>query len=231
MKVKFVNYIFVTLALLICYLPVLSQNKCNLQIGIYEFKEDGSSEQFPIRDAKILLVSTKTKKSLKINKNTDTPTFADVVDGEYQITVSKEDFKRTSSIFLTDCSLADAQNIISKIIFLWKGSSKETAKFGSLGSKGGYYNTGSDQSVNNGAVLLAKPEYPRAARAVRAAGAVNVQVTINELGYIISAQAISGHPLLRAAAVKAAKTSKFRMTMLEGIPVKVTGVIVYNFVP
>lgn len=202
-----------------------------MQIGVYEFKEDGSSEQFPIRDAKILLVNTKTKKSLKINKNTDAPTFADVVEGEYQISVSKENFKKTSSIFLTDCSLADTQNIISEIIFLWKGNSKETAKFGSLGNKGGYYNIGNDQPVNNGAVILAKPEYPKAAKAVRASGAVNVQVTINELGYVISAKAISGHPLLRAQAVKAAKNSKFRMTTLEGIPVKVVGVIVYNFVP
>lgn len=85
--------------------------------------------------------------------------------------------------------------------------------------------------VNGKATNLVKPAYPAAARAVRAAGAVNVQVTIDENGNVISASAVSGHPLLRAAAVGAARSSKFSPTMLSGQAVKVTGVIVYNFVP
>lgn len=85
--------------------------------------------------------------------------------------------------------------------------------------------------VNGKATNLVKPPYPAAARAVRASGAVNVQVTIDERGNVISASAVSGHPLLRAAAVQAAQSSKFSPTMLSGQAVKVTGVIVYNFVP
>src|SRR5215204_4782742 len=85
--------------------------------------------------------------------------------------------------------------------------------------------------VNGKATNLVKPPYPAAARAVRAAGAVNVQVTIDESGNVISASAVSGHPLLRASAVQAARSSKFSPTMLSGQAVKVTGVIVYNFVP
>lgn len=85
--------------------------------------------------------------------------------------------------------------------------------------------------VNGKAVNLVKPPYPAAARAVRAAGAVNVQVTIDEGGSVISASAVSGHPLLRAAAVQAARSSRFSPTLLSGQAVKVSGVIVYNFVP
>ena len=85
--------------------------------------------------------------------------------------------------------------------------------------------------VNSKATYLPKPEYPAAARAVRASGAVNVQVTIDENGNVISASAVSGHPLLRSSAVNAARSSKFSPTMLSGQKVKVTGVIVYNFVP
>ncbi len=85
--------------------------------------------------------------------------------------------------------------------------------------------------VNGKATNLVKPPYPAAARAVRASGAVNVQVTIDESGNVISASAVSGHPLLRSAAVQAARSSKFSPTMLSGQAVKVTGVIVYNFVP
>ncbi len=85
--------------------------------------------------------------------------------------------------------------------------------------------------LNGKATTLVKPEYPPAARAVKASGAVNVQVTIDEQGNIISASAVSGHPLLRAAAEDAARASKFAPTMLEGAPVTVTGIIVYNFTP
>jgi len=85
--------------------------------------------------------------------------------------------------------------------------------------------------VNGKAKILGKPTYPEAAKAVKASGAVNVQVTIDEEGNILSATAVSGHPLLRAAAVEAARASKFSPTMLNGQPVKVSGVIVYNFVP
>ncbi len=83
--------------------------------------------------------------------------------------------------------------------------------------------------LNGKAVNLVKPPYPAAAKAVRAGGAVNVQVTIDENGNVISASAVSGHPLLRAASVNAARQSKFSPTMLSGQAVKVTGIIVYNF--
>lgn len=83
--------------------------------------------------------------------------------------------------------------------------------------------------LNGKAINLVKPPYPPAARAVRAGGAVNVQVTINEQGNVISAEAVSGHPLLKTAAVQAAKASKFSQTFIKGQAVKVTGVIVYNF--
>lgn len=83
--------------------------------------------------------------------------------------------------------------------------------------------------VNGKAVNLVKPPYPPAAKAVRAAGQVQVQVTIDENGSVISASAVSGHALLRGAAESAARSSKFSPTMLSGQKVKVTGVIVYNF--
>lgn len=84
--------------------------------------------------------------------------------------------------------------------------------------------------LNGKARSLPKPAYPPAARAVRASGAVTVQVLIDEAGNVVSASAASGHPLLRAAAVSAARGAKFSPTMLSGQPVKVSGVITYNFV-
>ncbi len=85
--------------------------------------------------------------------------------------------------------------------------------------------------LNGKATNLPKPAYPSAARAVRASGAVNVQVTVNENGSVVSARAVSGHPLLRQSAEQAARDAKFSPTLLGGKAVKVSGVIVYNFVP
>jgi protein TonB len=84
--------------------------------------------------------------------------------------------------------------------------------------------------VNGKATTLVKPQFSPAAKAVKAGGAVNVQVVIDEKGNVISASAVSGHQLLRKSAEDAARASKFTPTFLTGQPVKVTGVIVYNFV-
>ncbi|HBR56963.1 MAG TPA: energy transducer TonB, partial [Blastocatellia bacterium] len=58
---------------------------------------------------------------------------------------------------------------------------------------------------------------------------VDVQVMIDEAGGVVSAKAVNGHPILRNAAEKAALNAKFDPTTLNGMPVKVTGVIVYRF--
>lgn len=85
--------------------------------------------------------------------------------------------------------------------------------------------------LNGKAINLPKPPYPPAARAVRASGAVSVQVLVDEKGNVVTASAVSGHPLLRQAAVQAARSAKFNPTLLSGQAVKVSGVITYNFVP
>ena len=74
------------------------------------------------------------------------------------------------------------------------------------------------------------PIYPAIAMAARATGSVVVAVVIDEEGKVIAAHAASGHPLLQAAAVKAAKDSTFMPTTVAGAPVKVLATITYNFV-
>ena len=84
--------------------------------------------------------------------------------------------------------------------------------------------------LNGRALKLPIPDYPAAARAVRAGGAVKVRVTVNEKGEVTAAQAVSGHPLLRQAAEEAAKQAEFEPTLINGKPTEITGVIVYIFV-
>lgn len=83
--------------------------------------------------------------------------------------------------------------------------------------------------LNGKATSLPVPSYPPAARSARASGLVTVEVVIDGSGKVISAKAASGHPLLQQAAVQAAQQARFTPTLLSGQPVKISGVINYNF--
>lgn len=93
----------------------------------------------------------------------------------------------------------------------------------------------SDGSVVRGGVLngratsMPPPNYPSAASSKGVQGVVRVYITINERGEVTEAKAICGPALLREAAEQAARRARFTPTLLSGSPVKVTGVINYNF--
>jgi TonB family protein len=74
-----------------------------------------------------------------------------------------------------------------------------------------------------------QPRYPAQAKRVNASGPVNVQITISETGRVIEAKAASGHPLLRDAAVTAARQWVFKPAILNGVPVKTETVLVFVF--
>jgi TonB family protein len=84
--------------------------------------------------------------------------------------------------------------------------------------------------LNGKAKSLPVPEYPLIARQAGAAGTVAVEILIDEGGNVVAAHSVSGHPLLQAAAVNAARQATFAPTRLNGNPVMVRGVVTYNFV-
>lgn len=84
--------------------------------------------------------------------------------------------------------------------------------------------------LNSQALSLPPPNYPQIARNIRVQGTVIVQVLIDEKGNVVTAKATSGHPLLIPEAQKAALRARFSPTLLGDNPVKVQGVITYNFV-
>ncbi|HWN11553.1 MAG TPA: TonB family protein [Pyrinomonadaceae bacterium] len=84
--------------------------------------------------------------------------------------------------------------------------------------------------LNGKAISLAKPDYPPEARNARVSGTVVVQVWIDETGRVFRACAVSGASKLRRSSELAAYRSQFSPTKLSGKPVKVTGVITYNYV-
>ena len=84
--------------------------------------------------------------------------------------------------------------------------------------------------LNGKALFLPKPDYPPEARAAGAHGTVTVQVVVDEFGNVASARAVNGHPTLHQVCVNAALAARFSPTTVMGEPVKVTGVLTYNFV-
>lgn len=83
--------------------------------------------------------------------------------------------------------------------------------------------------LNGKALYLPAPEYPAIAAQAKASGTVTVQVLIDEVGNIVSARAVSGHPLLQASSVAAARQARFSPTSLSGVPVKVSGFLTFHF--
>src|SRR5215813_7738448 len=83
--------------------------------------------------------------------------------------------------------------------------------------------------VKGSATRKFQPLYPAIPKSEKASGAVMVQITINESGEVIDAQIISGHPIFNDAALQAAKQWRFKPTILNGQPIKVKGVLTFNF--
>lgn len=228
-------------------------NACPLNVRVYSFVE-GTTKTNPIDGAEIKLTDPKTNKT---HQYTTTANGEIKVDGlaqsNFEISVTKAGFRRSIDSVNYDCSQAvitpEGIRIVGASVIMWEGDPSKTITFTQIDQPA--YKVGDAPKdaaagkfqiepagavsyprtdvLNGHAVLLAKPSYPASAKMVGAAGAVKVQVTIDEEGYIVAAKGIEGHPLLRMASAQAARASRFKPTTLQGKPVKVSGIIIYNF--
>ena len=73
------------------------------------------------------------------------------------------------------------------------------------------------------------PDYPAQAKSARVSGNVIVFLTIDEKGTVAEVQRTNGPEMLRRAAEEAARRWKFRPTVINGQPVRVSGYISFNF--
>jgi periplasmic protein TonB len=74
-----------------------------------------------------------------------------------------------------------------------------------------------------------QPPYPAIAKQARVQGQVQVQIGISETGDVTDVILLSGHPLLRDAALQAAKQWLFIPTELNGQRVRAIGLLTFNF--
>jgi TonB family protein len=83
--------------------------------------------------------------------------------------------------------------------------------------------------LQQSAIKRVEPVYPSRASAQGISGPVLVEITTDEEGNVIKARALSGHIVLKEAALEAARGWVFAPTRLSGVPVKVIGVLKFNF--
>ena len=80
-------------------------------------------------------------------------------------------------------------------------------------------------------IELPDPEYPEEARRTRAGGRVIISVIVDETGKVISAEVEDGPIIFRRVAMEAARKARFKPTLVDGQPVKVSGILQYRFAP
>jgi TonB family protein len=88
-----------------------------------------------------------------------------------------------------------------------------------------------DEILNGKALRLPAPVFPDLARITGTSGIVVVRILIDEEGKVINASDMcQGSPYLTSAAIHAARKAMFSPTKVNGVPIQVSGVVVYNFV-
>src|SRR5258707_5660558 len=78
-------------------------------------------------------------------------------------------------------------------------------------------------------IYSVQPEYPALARQTHVWGTVVVNAVIDERGNVVGARALSGHPLLIPAALKAVLQWKYEPTQLNGTQVSVEMEVTVHF--
>jgi TonB family protein len=226
---------------------------CSLVLNISTLGESGEARQ--IKNARAFVVRRNTRRRIPATLVSGSPQFPRLRAGHYRLTTLKRGFEKTAQEVDFSCSAlnskievevslepsvpADISTPPSGIppvrrgvttIFGTAAPAESNVEARNEPAPARIPNSISGGVLNGKAIELPKPVYPPIARQAHVSGTVVVQVVIDEKGNIISAHAVSGHPLLQGVCVEAARGARFSPTKLMGQPVKVTGVITYNFV-
>lgn len=200
-----------------------------------------------VKDAVATATSYETEELYQAVLENGMPFFPQLAKGWYEISITKVGFKRSGGGIFVGCRTAtevlelkvsegDGKEVFDITVRRTvQGETRElTAEEKKLLSSGSEINRLKLSAklrgiLNFDAVYLEKPKYPSRALKEKVAGVVTVQIAINEKGKVESAEAVEGHPLLREAAVDAAKKARFNPILKDGKAVKFSGKLVYSF--
>ena len=236
------------------------RSTCGLRLYVTEKNEFETDAIKPIMDARIVAAKVGSRRKIPAITSDGQQQFSRLAEGEYRFTLTKQGFKRTIQpvsficytpnqdgvIYVSMERGSSAQSTLNEKITVRTGivlgvrrdvstmvgepTESETKSSPSNDKPASTPKVVSGGVLNGKAISKPAPPYPAIAKQARAQGTVTVQITVDEDGKVIDAVAVSGHPLLRSAAVQAARQARFSPTLLAGQPVRVAGVITYNFI-
>jgi TonB family protein len=189
-----------------------------------------------VDDQDFLIVKTKGKgvPETKINKFPTVETYREQIDGRYWFPT----YSYADEELIFDSGEALHLRMQVKYSDFVKGHASVTVTDVGEGSPGVTDTTERDPAkpidggvLNSKALDLPKPKYPEAARSAKVVGRVTVKILLDEKGNIVSAEAIDGPEILRTSAVEAARKARFTLTLIGTRPVRVSGVLTYDFAP
>jgi TonB family protein len=196
-----------------------------------KIKERMFSGRIWVDDQDLQIVKTKGKgvPETKANKFPTVETYREHIDGKYWFpTYSYAD----EELIFDNGSL----HIRMKVRYTDFTPARATLKVTEIGEDG--VPTGSASGIakpveagdlNSKAVSLPKPTFSEEAKRVKATGKVSVRVLVDENGKVVSAVALNNVAVLREAAEDAARKAVFNPMVVDGITVRFTGVLTYDF--
>ena len=185
-----------------------------------------------VDDQDLQIVKTKGKgvPETKINKFPNVETYREHIDGKFWFpTYSYAD---EELIFENGGSI----HVRMKVRYMDFTETKATLRVTEIGENENSTGSGSGAAapieggeLNSKAISLPKPVYSEEAKRLKAKGRVTVRVIVDEDGKVTFAQALNGVAVLRAAAEEAARKAVFAPVTKDGITVRVTGTLTYDF--
>lgn len=182
---------------------------CDLEFKFFEYGPE--SEKNSISDLEIS-VSGRTKQ-----KFADVPAVFSIQNrrnGAYKVEIKKEGFEKRIKKFDLDCQFANRENNFPVQIYLKRKDVAiiEAATVTKSETLAPLNETGLENDNSSDCFE-----------------AVTVKILIDEDGNVVSAEALEGKPALIEKTLRAVRLAKFRPTILGGVPVQVTGNIVYKY--
>ena len=195
-----------------------------------KIKERLFSGRVWVDDQDLQIVKTKGKgvPETKNNKFPVVETYREHIDGRYWFPTYS--FADEELIFDDGGSL----HIRMKVRYLDFVQAKATLKVTEVGEADNSGNVIDSAPVDVGnldakAILKPTPEINEEAKRLKATGKVNVKVIVDQEGKVVSAQAQNNVAVLRELAEAAARQAVFKPLTVDGITVRFTGILTYEF--
>ena len=196
-------------------------------------KERLFSGRIWVDDQDLQIVKTKGKgvPETKINKFPTVETYREHIDGKFWFpTYSYAD---EELIFDNGGSL----HVRMKVRYLDFTPTRATLKVTEVGESDTPSGSGTGVAkpvevgdLNAKAVSMPKPVLSEEAKRLKASGKVSVKVLVDENGKVVTATALNNVAVLREIAEEAARQTVFNPLTIDGITVRFTGILTFDFV-